>query len=264
LEPSAKQNASSPLRAGLRARWSRFVQNENGFTLIELSLVVALIGITSGMFAVTYGTMVTRSSEVSAQNILQTEVRGSLNQLVSDLRTATTGNATPPIITFENNRITFYSPDRMQTSSLRKVEYWLDGTPSALAAGCLVSGGCTLRRRITRVTSYDTQGNPVNPGDTGPVETIVATVRAPAIAAQPEAPQSGWAAGQIFKYCAQNPLDLRPLEESASPDPITWTCTNPGTLANIKTIVVRAAISATPRSKTYTFGAVATLRWNAS
>jgi len=213
-------------------------------------MVVALIGITSGMFAVTFGTVVTRSSQVSDQNILQTEVRGSLNQLVSDLRDATTGNATPPIIAFLNNQVTFYSPDRLASGNLRKVDYWLDGT--------------VLKRRVTTVTSYDTQGNPINPGDTGPVETIVAEVKAPVIAAQSGAPQSGWVAGQIFKYCAQNPLDLKPLDESASPDPITWTCTNPGTVANIKTIVVRAAVSATPRSTVYTYGAVATLRWNAS
>jgi len=228
--------------------------SEEGFTLIEMMLVVALLGITSAMFATTFSITVNRSSEVSDQNILQTEVRGSLNTLVEDLRSATREDSTTPIIDKTNSSVTFYSPGRTTLNGLRRVVYWWDGA--------------ALKRRVTLVTSYvtsyDGNDSPVDPGDTGPVETIVPEVAAPVIPAQGDAPNSGWAAGQIFKYCGQNPNDMAPLEESEAPDPITWTCTAPTNLANIKTIIVRVTVSANPRSKRYTYGAAATMRWNAS
>jgi prepilin-type N-terminal cleavage/methylation domain-containing protein len=241
---------------------SRFVRSERGFTLIELLVVVVLIGITSAMFAVTFGTVVNRSSAVSDQSILQTEVRASLNSAVEDIRSATLGDSTFPITApYTNSSITFYSPDRLSPDKMRKIRYFLQGS------NCSVSE-CSLMRQIT----YSTNSMPICsptcawtwPGTDPAAQVVVKSIRAPVVAPQAGAPQSGWEAGQIFKYCAQNPLDLRPLEESTYPDPITWTCTSPGTVSNIKTIVIRAAISATPISTKYNYGAVATLRWNAS
>lgn len=226
------------------------ILSEEGFTLIETMVVVVLLGITSAMFATVFGTTVTRSSEVSDQNVLQTEVRASLNNVVEDLRSATRGDSTTPILDNTNSSITFYSPDRIAPNNLRKVKYWWDGT--------------ALKRQMTMVTSYDPNGAPIDPGDTGPVATIVPSVAAPPIPNQGDAPNSGWQSGQVFKYCGQNPNDMAPLEESEAPDPITWTCTAPTNKANIKTIIVRATVSANPRSSRYTYGAVATLRWNAS
>lgn len=240
----------------------RLVRSERGFTLVELLMVVVLIGITSAMFATTFGTTISRSSEVSDQNVLQTEVRAALNSVVDDIRSATLGDSTFPILAgYGDSTITFYSPDRLSPDKMRKVKYFLQGS------NCGVSE-CALMRQVT----YSTNSMPVCsptcawtwPGTDSPAQVLVPSIQAPAVAPQAGAPQSGWSAGQIFKYCAQNPLDLRPLEESTYPDPITWTCTSPGTAANIKTIVFRAAISANPRSTKYNYGAVATLRWNAS
>ncbi len=216
--------------------------------MLELMLVTALIGITSAMFATTFGAVVNRSNEVSDQNILQTEVRAALNTVVEDLRSSSYGDATPPIISGTNSSVSFFSPDRLAPNKLRRVKYFLQGS--------------LLKRQVTMSTNSN--GPPWSglETDSGPIQTVIAEVQAPAIAAQPGYPNSGWAAGQVFKYCAQNPRDMQPLEESSAPDPITWTCTPPGSLDNIKSIVVRAAISATAKSHRYNFGSVATLRWN--
>jgi prepilin-type N-terminal cleavage/methylation domain-containing protein len=239
------ERATSPAISG-----RRLVRGVDGFTLIELLIVVVLIGITSAMFAVTFGATITRSSEVSSQNILQTEVRASLNSLVEDLRDASYGDSTFPITAYSNASISFYSPDRLAPNKLRKVRYFLDSDGK-------------LKRQIT--LSTNSNGPPWTwPGSDSSPQTIVASIKAPAIPAQPGSPTSAWAAGQVFKYCAQNPLDLRPLADSDAPDPITWECTVPGTVTNIKTIVMRVAVSAVSTSKLYTYGAVATLRWNAS
>jgi type II secretory pathway pseudopilin PulG len=227
---------------------NRFV-HESGFTVIELALVITLLGITSAMFSVVYGTTIKRSSDISKQSILQTEMRAALNGMVEDLRSSTTGDSvTHPIIAATNNSITFYSPDRLAPNKMRRVKYWL--------------AGAEIKRQVTMSTN---SAGPPWTGiatDTGPIRTVVSSIYAPEIPAQPDAPQSGWASGQIFKYCAENPIDLKPLEASEDPDPITWSCTSPGAdLTNIKTIVIRAAFSATLTSTRYTYGAVSTLRW---
>jgi prepilin-type N-terminal cleavage/methylation domain-containing protein len=229
------------------------IHSEGGFTLIELLIVVSLLGITSAMFAVTYGATVTRNAEVSGQNILQTEVRSSLNQFVSDLRDATYGDSTVPIIAFSANSITFYSPDRNKPYRIRRVKYWLVG--SALKRQATLSTGFN-----STTLKWDGLG-----ADTGTVQTIIASVQAPPISATAGYPLSGWASNQIFKYCTQSPRDMAPLAISTSKDPITWNCSDPGTNAsNIKSIVARVVVSANARSAKYTYGAVATLRWNAS
>lgn len=232
------------------------LRGEAGFTLTELIVVMGLLGIVTAMFSTTMSTTVRRHSEVNEQNILQTEVRSSINRMVEDLRSATNGDSVVPILSSGINSITVLSPDRLAPNKMRKVKYFLQGTDCATSP-------CVLMRQTTESTNSD--GPPWTWPATDPApQQVVASVMAPAIAPQPDKPQSGWAAGQIFKYCGQNPSDMAPLVESEAPDPITWTCTDPGGESNIRTIVVRAAVSATPRSARYTYGAVATLRWNAS
>lgn len=241
-----KPKASSALDR--RRRWIHIIRDERGFTLIELLVVVSLLGITTAMFATVYGTTVNRSSEVQAQNIAQTEVRAALNQLVSDLRGATTGTSTAPIVSYGPSSITFYSPDRLAAASLRKISY-------SLASNNL------LRRQVTMVTSYDSDGDPIDPGNTGPIETV-ATVRAPLTGTPGD---GGWSQGEIFQYCVQSPPNMTIDPSNAtSPELITWSCQTPTSAAMIKTIVIRAVVRGSSRSTQYNYGAVATLRWNAS
>jgi type II secretory pathway pseudopilin PulG len=215
---------------------------------MELLIVVFLMGITTAMFATVYGTTVKRSSQVQAQNIAQTEVRASLNQLVADLRNATTGGRTPPVLSYSASSIVFYSPDRMAQRHLRKISYSL-------------SSDNVLRRQVSVVTSYDSNGNPIDPGNTGPINTV-ATIQAP-LTGDPA--NGGWAKGQIFKYCVQSPPNMTIDPSNAtSPELITWSCETPTSAATIKTVVMRAVVSPIESNEKFSYGAVATMRWNAS
>jgi prepilin-type N-terminal cleavage/methylation domain-containing protein len=245
---ASEQRSSSRLRSTWRSAW-RLLRGQSGFTLVELLLVSSLLGVMTTMFALTMSTTVDRNAQISDQSILQTETRSALDMLVDDLRSATHGDTQVPIIQATNSSITFYSPDRLSPNKMRRVVYWFDGT--------------SLKRQVTMSTNSN--GPPWTGIDssTGPISTVIENIQAPAIAAQPGNPNSAWASGQIFKYCGQNPHDMQALASSNAPDPITWTCT-PAALADVRTIVVRVAVSASPTSTLYTFGAVATLRWNAT
>jgi len=236
-------------------RRMRTLVSEGGFTLIELLVVVVLVGITSVMFESTMGTVVNRSDQVQSQNILQTEVRASLNQFVNDLRGATYGDMTPPVVNFGANYITFYSADHQVPTHMRKIRYWVNGT--------------TLERQV--IMSTNTNGPPWTrngtdlqnitlPTGSDPVIDLFGSIKNPSA---------------FFQYCIQSPPDMTVAAENAtSTDLITWNCTDPNNAANtqcpadpkscIKSVVVKAIVSTLSSSTKFNYGTVATLRWNAS
>lgn len=251
----SKRTAFSLLGIGRRGRQILHIaRDERGFTLIELVVVMALLAVVTVMFSETYTTTVNRSSHVQAQNIAQTEVRAALNRLVSDLRDATTGGKTPPIYSNGPSSISFYSPDELTPNSttgqvtLRLITY-------------SISAQKVLQRQVTNVTAYDSNGAPVWPGNLGTIQSL-ATVLTP-LTGDPA--NGGWTTGQMFKYCQQSPPNMAiDPSNSTSPELITWSCQTPTDKADIKTVVVRAVVSPYSNSERFTYGAVATLRWDAS
>lgn len=228
--------------SAFRRRWAA-IRREGGFTLIELMVVMVLIGITTAMFEETFSAFVNRSSQVQAQNISQTEVRAGLNQLVSDVRDASPGDATnvPFVSMPTTTQMIFYSPDRLNPFHMRRIKYWVNGT--------------TLMRQVTTSTNTSTTGPPWTgiTADTGPIWTLFGSIQNPTSI-------------PVFKYCTQTPRDmaLDTTNSPTSPLPITWACSTPSAVANVKTVIVNAGIAANPSSPDYYYGAVATLRWNAS
>jgi len=252
----SRRTASSRPSARRRRLDNGSISGEDGFTLIELLIVIVLVGITTAMFSTTFGSVMNRSSVVQSQNIIQTEVRASLNQMVADLRSANSGNANFPVISATDSSITFYSPDRLKPDSvndvvgMRRVKYWLDGT--------------ALKRQVTTSTGYNAATSKWIglDADTGPIQTVVAAVKLPAT---DDTTGAGWRQGQVFKYCVQAPPDMRiDPSNSTSAELITWSCDPATVVPKIKTVIVRVVMSANSRSSEYNFGAVATLRWNVS
>jgi len=245
----SKHTFSSLLSARRPAQGERPIRDESGFTLIELLVVIVLLGITTAMFSTTFGTVLSRNSVVQSQNIMQTEVRYAVNQLVSDLRNANPANSYFPIISADANSISFYTPDRLSDNRMLRIKYWLDGT--------------TLKRQVTKSTGFDTTTSKWTgiDSDTGPIQTVVASVRAPSVG---DTSQGGWSNGRIFKYCKKAPPDMKvDASNSTSAEPITWNCDFVTTVTQIKTVVVRIVVSANSSSSQYNYGAVATVRWNA-
>jgi prepilin-type N-terminal cleavage/methylation domain-containing protein len=100
---------------------------QDGFTLIELVISMAVIGIIFMVFSVVMGSTIRTSTEVQEDSVLQGEVRATVDTIAKDLRQAYTGNGTPALETMTGTQLQFLSPDRKTPFHLRRISYRLTG-----------------------------------------------------------------------------------------------------------------------------------------
>ncbi len=154
---------SSP-RPMFESRTTNPAVEDRGFTLIEMVVAMAIIGLVLAALAAIFSSMVRGSHAIIDGSALQTEARAAVDNLVTDVRQAYTADpSTPPIISMSANQLSFYTPDRQQPFHLLKVAYRL-------------SGG-NLQRAFE--TSTNTGGPPWKwpiPDTLGPWATVVGTI----------------------------------------------------------------------------------------
>jgi prepilin-type N-terminal cleavage/methylation domain-containing protein len=132
-------------------RWlRRLARREDGFTLVEMLVAMIFLAVLFTAFAALASTTVSRSTVITNDSVLQTQIRSAVNELVGDLRQAypPSSSATSSFASISANGLTFYSPDSTYSSAapttfnLREISYQ-------------VSGG-TLQRRVALSTSSGT------------------------------------------------------------------------------------------------------------
>ncbi len=119
--------------------------NEAGFSLLEMTVAVLVLGIVLSTATGFISSVLMRGTETSEQTQLQAETRQVIDQLVRELRQASTGAPTVPAIeTMQAGTIQFLTPDSSATYQLRRIAY-------------TVSNGQLTR---ASVTSTDNDGYP--------------------------------------------------------------------------------------------------------
>jgi len=126
----------------------RLRREEAGFSLIELLVSMAVLGILFAVYSLVLSSTIRDGGAIEDQATAQSQVRAAVDVLAGDLRQAYTGDpsGTMTLVAsgFTGSTITFYSPDRQTPFHLRQISYRL-------------SGG-NLQRQFA--TSTDTDGYP--------------------------------------------------------------------------------------------------------
>jgi type II secretory pathway component PulJ len=104
------------------------LRDERGFKLIELLITLVMMSALFVVFSQLFTATVKHSHEVQEETTLQTEVRGVVDQLAEDLRSATNGDTTTvPLESMGASSIQFLSPDRVSPYHMRRIAYRLNG-----------------------------------------------------------------------------------------------------------------------------------------
>lgn len=168
------------------SRLARMLRSEDGFTVMELMVSIAVLGIFFAAFSTVVSSAIRHGSEVQEQAVLQTEVRAAVDTLVADLRQATIAGDTTlaRISTATGTQVTFLSPDRSQPMRLRRISYRVSSgqLQRALATSTNTAAPWTipaLGAWSRRTSSVLTTGTPVFTyfDSTGAATTVAANVR---------------------------------------------------------------------------------------
>jgi type II secretory pathway pseudopilin PulG len=123
--------------------------DESGMTLVELTVSVLVLGIVLATAMSFISSALMHGTEISEETQLQNETRQVLDQMVRELRQATSGSVSTPVAAIQtpmqSDTITFLSPNSVVPAyGMRRIRY------TAVAG--------ELRRSV--VTSTDTDGYP--------------------------------------------------------------------------------------------------------
>lgn len=141
------------------------LRREDGVTLIELTVVMALLGLLFGAFSLLLSTTIRDGGTVEDQSVVQAQTRAAIDVLGQDLREAYTGDTSAPILSMSGTALTFLAPDRAQPFHLRQISYQLVGGQ--------------LQRSLA--TSTNTGGPPWTIPASGPWATQVSSIVNPAV-----------------------------------------------------------------------------------
>ncbi len=107
----------------------RRASGERGFTVIEMLVSMAVLGVFFATFATVISSSIRHGSQIQEEAVLQTEVRASIDTLAADLRQATAGGDTAlsRLSTATGTQLTFLSPDRAAQMHLRRISFQVTG-----------------------------------------------------------------------------------------------------------------------------------------
>ncbi len=194
----------------------------DGFTLIEMLVVMAILGIVVSSLATVFSMAVRSNDQIRDQSTLQTEVRAAVDQLTRELRQAYSGDSTVPILTATGTALEFVSPDFQTPFHDRRIAYQL-------------SSGA-MQRAIT--TSTNTNGPPWNGWTWSSFGGI---------------PASAWA--QQVDHVRNTTL-FTYYDSSGAP------LTGSFPLSSIDRVVVTVTVSTTEQaSRQFTYSQSASIRW---
>lgn len=150
-------------------RLRRLNRDERGFTLTELLVVIVFLGMIGAAFATLFGSVVRHEGDIREQSLTHDEMRGAVDRLIRDIRTAYSPTGWP-IESISGAQLTFTVADRSTTPVLRRVSYRVTGGRLERASDLASAGAPTNWRRIV---SNVTSATPFSYADSNDVTTTL-------------------------------------------------------------------------------------------